>query len=175
MCENYLDVEIISPDEIFVEFETIDVSCASNSDGEIYLNISGGIPPYSVIWNNGLTDSELTNLTSGVYVLLLSDNNSCKLSDSVEVFASADCFIIPSVFTPNNDGVNDVWEIKNDETLGNYQLQIIDENGLLLLGNTESMVWDGTFKGELVKPNTYYYIISKENGELISGSITLIR
>ena len=175
MCMSSFEVELISPDEMIVEFEAIDVSCASNSDGEISLNISGGVLPYSINWSNGLTDSELANLTSGVYVLLLSDNNSCELRDTVEVFESADCFIIPSVFTPNNDGVNDIWEIKNDETLGNYQLQIIDENGLLLLENTESMLWDGTFKGELVKPNTYYYIISKENGELISGSITLIR
>ncbi|MFH2142596.1 MAG: T9SS type A sorting domain-containing protein [Bacteroidota bacterium] len=49
-------------------------------NGSILANVSGGTPPYTFIWDNGTTDSLLSNLCGGIYYLTITDNINCNIS-----------------------------------------------------------------------------------------------
>ncbi|MBI4648901.1 MAG: PKD domain-containing protein, partial [Bacteroidia bacterium] len=70
------------PDEIIVE-EYIENELCGN-DGAIYLDITGGTPPYTILWSNGETAMELENLKGGVYFVTISDANNCDVDINVE-------------------------------------------------------------------------------------------
>ena len=53
--------------------------------GELNVTISGGTSGYSYLWSNGETSSQLSFLMPGLYVLNVTDNNGCLLTDSAEI------------------------------------------------------------------------------------------
>ncbi len=58
------------------------ISCAGEADGFIVLQISGGTPPVSVQWSNGVQGPELRNVGAGTYTATLRDNLGCLRRDS---------------------------------------------------------------------------------------------
>ena len=71
---------------------TDSVSCFGNSDGSIDLNVSGGITPYSFLWNTGDTLEDLSNLIAGTYVVNILDSNDCLLIANINVYESDNLF-----------------------------------------------------------------------------------
>ncbi|MCS6903934.1 MAG: gliding motility-associated C-terminal domain-containing protein [Bacteroidia bacterium] len=91
-------------------------------------------------------------------------------------------FEIPNIFTPNNDGINDFFEINtsNPRVLECVEnIQIYDRWGnLVFQANTPPFRWDGNFQGQAVKNGTYFYIILfQHNGQknYRSGMVTVLR
>ncbi len=64
----------------------------NQSQGYIQLNINGGLPPYSVLWNNGSTQMALGNLSSGNYAYTLTDANGCQDTGSEYVGNNSNSF-----------------------------------------------------------------------------------
>ncbi|MEC9159086.1 MAG: choice-of-anchor V domain-containing protein [Bacteroidota bacterium] len=58
--------------------QTTDITCYGDRDGIISVTPTGGIPPYSYSWNNGLTSSYVDTLGSGTYSIVVSDANGCS-------------------------------------------------------------------------------------------------
>ena len=87
---------------------------------------------------------------------------------------------IPNAFTPNKDGLNDIFLPKCDN-LDTYSLEIYNRWGELVFSTTNSTIgWDGTFKGSPCNADTYIYIIKyMQSGQsmdnLINGNLTLLR
>ncbi len=52
-------------------------SCANNADGSIQINIANGTAPFEYEWNNGAVSEDLSNLTGGIYILTVTDDNGC--------------------------------------------------------------------------------------------------
>jgi gliding motility-associated-like protein len=77
---------------------------------------------------------------------------------------------IPNVFSPNGDGINDVF-------MSGMELQVFDRNGILLYKGIEG--WDGTFHGRSADPDTYFYLIrytdKNKQVQTPKGYITLVR
>lgn len=75
----------------------------------------------------------------------------------------------PNAFTPNTDGVNDVF-------LKNYDLVITNRWGQTLYQGRDG--WDGRYKGDKVSPGTYYYVVMLDNitdrKNAIKGTVLLI-
>ena len=71
--------------------------------------------------------------------------------------------LIPNVFTPNSDGINDRWSVRFAclHLLTDYHLAIYDRWGIkLFASDTWHAHWNGrTMAGEPVATNTYYYIV----------------
>ena len=53
-------------------------TCVS-SDGTMYVVVNGGTPPYVYQWSNGSTHDTITNLTSGIYSITVTDSNYCHI------------------------------------------------------------------------------------------------
>lgn len=103
----------------------------------------------------------------GVYTVTLSSTNSDgKTSiDSVEVEVTGNSSIssIPTAFSPNGDGINDEFIFKSQNII-NMSAVIFDKNGnIIYTWEGIDGKWDGkNMKGEKVKPDTYFYLISAE-------------
>ncbi len=65
------------------------VSCFSGTDGEINVTPSGGTVPYTFNWGNGVTSEDRTGLTSGTYMVTITDGNSCTIVESSLVIQPA--------------------------------------------------------------------------------------
>ena len=59
--------------------------CFGDTNASISLNISGGVLPYQVLWNNGLVDDTLLNLFATDYNYTVTDSNECAFSDTIKV------------------------------------------------------------------------------------------
>ena len=62
-----------------------DVSCDGGSDGKIILSTGGGIPPYTYDWNNGSSNSIISNLSAGTYSVTITDANGCVVTENYYV------------------------------------------------------------------------------------------
>ncbi|MGL5112844.1 MAG: T9SS type B sorting domain-containing protein, partial [Flavobacterium sp.] len=78
--------------------------------------------------------------------------------------------------TPNGDGFNDVWTIKNWEIVPHSKMVIFDRYGKLLKELTAtSLGWDGTFTDTFLPSDDYWFHLILENGRTIKGHFSLKR
>ena len=76
--------ELIQPHPFDVIVNVTD-EVDSDSNGAIDLLISGGTPPYTYSWSNGMTEEDISQLSAGDYTLLITDANGCTYSVEVTV------------------------------------------------------------------------------------------
>lgn len=86
---------------------------------------------------------------------------------------------IPTAFTPNGDGLNDVLEVKG-RFLSNYTFVVVDRNGQeVFRGTQRSDVWDGRIAGRAPVPGSYVWRFQQatDDGQLFvrSGAVTILR
>jgi len=174
-CENNKQLTIFQPDSLFLELFGVDVSCGEANDGVIEAEISGGVSPYIFDWSNGDLTQNILALSIGDYFLVVTDSNNCSVAKNTVLTTSFECILIPTVITPNGDGVNDSWKIKNLENYEQVIIQVIDENGLLLFQSESKEQWDGSYKGKILQAGTYYYIVILDDHQQYTGAITLVR
>ena len=114
-----------------------------------------------------------SNLNAGEYTVYIQDKKGCGI-----VFETFYILDYPKYFTPNNDGYNDTWYIKNLEkrNLENSIITVFDRYGKLLKqisGSSEG--WNGTFNGNLLPASDYWFEIKLTNGKSVKGHFTLKR
>ncbi len=61
------------------------VSCYGYADGSVTISITGGQPPYDIIWNTGDTTTSLNNLPAGTYSVTVSDVNNCSSMADINI------------------------------------------------------------------------------------------
>lgn len=90
---------------------------------------------------------------------------------------SAIAIAIPNAFSPNGDGQNDTWDIKNIQNYPNNTVNVYNRYGERLFSSIGyDTAWDGRYNGINLPLGTYYYIINPKNGSnVISGYVTIIR
>ncbi len=86
--------------EIVVNAGATDETAAGANDGTAWAAPTGGLPPYTYLWNNGATDSLIINLPEGVYTVVVTDAQACAAIQSVTVNAFT-CQLV-SLITQNN-------------------------------------------------------------------------
>ena len=84
---------------------------------------------------------------------------------------------IPNTFTPNGDGINDVWDIKYLEYFPRCTVNIYNRYGEKVFSSIGYTIpWDGRYKGSVLPTGAYYYIIDLKNGDgLISGWVAIVK
>jgi gliding motility-associated-like protein len=104
------------------------------------------------------------------------NNNIFSVSNYAEVYAPEAVFI-PTAFTPNSDGMNDVFRVKG-ENLQNFKLLVYDRWGEKIYESSNpNEGWDGTYKGRPVQQDTYVYQVTAKNigDKKMTGAVTLVR
>lgn len=170
-------------------------SCFNTPDGTINLNINGGSPPYSIVWNSDVNNRFApTLLTAGNYAFTITDSQDCLFESNIELLptdlSDPDCLplFIPNVFSPNEDGFNDLFQIfttENGPIESIQSIQIFNRWGALIyeasnfLPNDRDQYWDGTFKSKPLNPDIFVYKILFElidgSTEMVTGDVLLIR
>jgi len=169
-----------------------------NRDTTIFLGNAVGISAgfncaSSVSWSPTLglsvTDEYSTIATpeqSTTYTLNTVTSGGCTQIDTVRVNVisnedvSCENLLLPAAFTPNGDGLNDLYRISNTFIIESLEsLEILDRWGTrVFMTNNVNEGWDGTFNGDLVNPGHYIYKISYtcQAGEFNKlGGFTVLR
>lgn len=84
-CFYEMFFEIVQPDTLKIEYTYTVVSCKDGSDGNIFVNITGGNPGYTTVWSNGATSEDLLNIPANVYELIVTDTKNCMDSISTTI------------------------------------------------------------------------------------------
>jgi len=117
-------------------------------------------------------DPTFTQVTPGVYTAIARDKNGCGISNSFIVYV----LDYPRFFTPNGDGFNDLWVIKNIDQMPDYTISIFDRYGKLLKQmNQNGSGWNGIFNGREMPSDDYWFTLLFVNGKNVKGHFSLKR
>lgn len=111
------------------------------------------------------------------YVLKVVSGEGCgSATDTMHVFVYKDVYV-PNVFSPNNDGVNDTWNIPALSAYPKFELTVFNRYGQIVFQNKNAnRPWNGKFKGEPLPIGVYVYLIDlKEEKRILKGTVTLFR
>jgi gliding motility-associated-like protein len=128
-----------------------------------------------------------TLLLSTEYSVTVTDINNCKATDSIfiKTICNTDNLFMPNTFSPNGDGVNDVFYPRGKSLYNVQSLTIFNRWGQIVFqrkdfpANTQDMGWDGTFNGRPAGSDAYVYIVEVicQNAQTVAihGTVTLVR
>lgn len=178
-CIEDTTIIISQPEALSADYVIINPSCIGNNDGEIILNVYGGITPYSFRFGNNFTDTSLiASLIEGDYLVEITDSNECLLSLGRLLLEDKliDCIKIPNAFTPNGDQVNDTWEIHGWTIFPDAIMRVYNRWGQpLYVGESGDPFWDGKYEGKNVPTGTYVYVLDVRHGKKIyKGVVTVV-
>lgn len=184
------ELQLNQPDPLKLTLTPIDVSCIGSKDGSIEISPSGGTPPYEFSLNNQVwtSDSIFSSLDEGSYNVIIRDQQNCISIDEIGTKIKSNenyCIYFPSIFSPNGDGVNDVFFPQGDPSIEIERMLIFDRWGNQLFSHESTKIgqaydgWDGTFQGKPCSQGVYvwYAMIKLPDGlkRLQKGDITLSR
>jgi len=111
-----------------------------------------------------------------IYMLTVTSDKGCSSSDTVLVKVLKTPRI-PNIFSPNNDGIHDKWEIPYLSSYPGCTVDIYNRYGQLVFHSIGyDRPWDGTVNGNPVPVGTYYYVIDPKHGrQKMAGYVDVIR
>lgn len=174
-------VTLTEPDPIKLTFDIKEPLCAEQATGEIHLTSTGGVSggDYMYLWNNNSTTRDLLNISAGTYSVSVTDMNECTANGTVTLNGlNSYCLVIPEAISPNNDLINDVWNMQNTDLYPEMKVTIYNRWGQVVWVSQPGypVPWDGRSDGEQLPVDSYHYVIELHNGlRAIVGTITIIR
>lgn len=197
LCDSEVSAElftyILEPEEPLIISTTsndIDVCVDDQVTTEVFIN--GGVGSYDVEWSlDGSFYSNSTNFDISTdvpfdynFTIDVSDECSNEFSQEININV-IDCFM-PSVFTPNNDGINDYWFVDFGDDVTNVRVKIFNRWGQLVYLSTHyelcdeitgDYCWDGKnmSEAEFCPNGTYYYAVELLDGRNQKGSFNIFR
>jgi gliding motility-associated-like protein len=175
-------IDIIEPDNaLTITFEAHDESYQNGQDGKILTTVTGGIfncvtdpayicgeePLYFYLWKDAPTFryKDRYYLEHGEYTLTVTDGWGCSTTHTILIGEPLTVDNLPNVFTPDGDGINDVF-------LPNFNIEVYNRWGMLLYKGRDG--WDGRYKGKLMPAGTYFYILTDDDtGKAYKNSVLL--
>ncbi|WP_167398308.1 T9SS type B sorting domain-containing protein [Flavobacterium crocinum] len=137
----------------------------------IEVDVSGkGLYEYSLDGISYQNDPVFQNLSSGIYTVYVRDKNNCGTITG-EVFL----LMYPKFFTPNGDGFNDTWNVDLSSLEPEMEISIFDRYGQLIKKLNHSNSWDGTFNGQNLPADDYWFIVKRQNGKEFKSHFSLKR
>jgi len=146
--------------------------------GEITLN--AGNPGADYSWSTGSTSQEISiyNIEDAIVVSVIVDTYGCQSSDEIVIGVTCDIGV-PTGFSPNGDGENDVLKVLGTG-FANLDFMVFSRFGELVFQTDDlGLGWDGTFQGREQPAEVYIYYLKAVclNGGQITrqGNVTLLR
>ena len=135
----------------------------------------------STIWNDTYKGVSYEITGEGIYSVLCY-NRGCTVTKSFTALSKSGPGPVPvspkvmNLFTPNNDGYNDVWVIHTDYIDDPVEVSIYNRFGnKVYYSESYQNDWNGYYKGNPLPQATYYYVIKDAKGEYFQGAITIVR
>ena len=161
---------------------TITQGSCSNPKGNLNIIATGGTPPiqYSIDGNNYGSSGVFDNLDSGKYTTYVKDANGCITKDTVEIVPAGCGILLPTAFSPNGDGLNDIFRVKYPFAVKAFSLTIYNRLGEKIFETSDmTKGWDGTFRGVKQPMDIYVWVVqltSLNNIEQkVRGIVTLLK
>ncbi|MBI1344177.1 MAG: T9SS type B sorting domain-containing protein [Terrimonas sp.] len=186
-CQNSTQLSTtisVLPLPIVVATKGNDIDCTND---ESQLSASGAISflwtPAGSLNNPTLPDPIAKPTTTTQYIVSGTDLNGCVNMDMVTVQVdqtNKGGYLMPSGFTPNNDGLNDCYRIRYWGVIETLEFSIYNRWGERVFFTTNPAdCWDGTYKGVKQDSGVFVYMIkaktSCESEVFRKGTLTLIR
>jgi len=179
---NYKTVTI--NDTPVITFSPPDTSVVSGEPALLKASVTGSIASFTwkpdslLLMPQALTTSTVLLGENTVFNLSVVDVNGCKASGDVVVKVLYKMHM-PSAFTPNKDGKNDVFRVPPGSSVTLQQFSVYDRWGHIIFSTAEiSKGWDGSYRGLDLPAGTYIYLVQGmlyDKKLLEKGTVTLIR
>ena len=152
---------------------SVDINDFSGNENSVLINYTGiGDYEFSLDGIHYQNSPYFTNVQEGDYLVYIKDINGCGIPTPTQIFV----LDYPRFFTPNGDSYNDFWKIKNSAKYPNMLLYIFDRYGKLITQvNPKGNGWDGTYNGQSIPSEDYWFTIILENNRVIKGHFALLR
>jgi gliding motility-associated-like protein len=186
-CEDNIEVSISQPNQVVADF-TISEDLILKNDRVDVVNLSSGANTYLWYFGDGTANVEVVEIdhkytNQGTYEIVLVASYStlselCK--DTAYASIDVEGYNITNVFTPNGDGVNDVFQF-TDEMLVTLNVSIFNRWGQQVFGfENVNGIWDGKgYNGELLPEGVYFFTMeatgSLGDSYIEEGTITIIK
>lgn len=155
-CSNQ-DTATVESTQIASDF-IMNVSEAFADNSFVEVEVIGGTGPFFFqLDDNEFQESNVfRQLTSGDHLITIKDSANCTL-----ISKEVSILWYPKFFTPNNDGLNDYWNIPNYKNFFQAQIHIFDRYGKLIKEITPLDIgWDGFYGGNLLPASDYWFILN---------------
>lgn len=152
-----------------------------NLGDDITLNASGNVSSYS--WNNkdilsdAFTPTPTASPIKNTTFIITGELNNCQTQDSV-LISVLEPIVIPNVFSPNGDNLNDTWKISGLSSYPKFILHVYNRWGDKVYAKYSNYEpWDGKKDGTDIPVAVYYYILYREFGDQapMNGSVTILK
>lgn len=172
-CATLRTIEVLASNIAnIINIDVIDISnnnsitifVSGEGDYEYALNDPDG--PYQ-------DSNQFNQLSPGFYTIYVRDKNNCGITDELVSVLG-----FPKFFTPNSDGINDLWQISglNSDIQIAEPILIFNRYGKLLIElSPESNGWDGTYNGNKMPSSDYWFSVKFTDGRQFKGNFALKR
>jgi len=174
------NVDVVSPTAPLISFAA-DPSIFYGSNTQLEPMINGDVVSYAWSPSAGLSNTSIKNPVAAppattTYTLTVLTEGGCEVSVDVTVNVIGQ-IVIPNVFTPNGDGINDLWNIAHINEYPRCTVDVFNRSGQQVFHSTGySKPWEGTYDGNILPTGPYYYVIDLKDGrQKISGQVTIVR
>ena len=148
------------------------------------LLLSAETPFAEYLWSTGSEDAAIVVNTVGTYTVQVS--TACAVSSSTMTVVEGECapeVNVPNAFTPNGDGINDVFQVVMSNAPFELVVNIFDRWGELIYTSTDpDAFWDGTYDGTPAQDGVYVYTVRYRSiadagvvSKQLTGHVTLLR
>lgn len=151
---------------------SVEISDFNGYNNSIQINFSGnGDYVFSLDGTNYQNSSFFTNVEPGVYTVYVKDKHGCGITPKQITVLD-----YPRFFTPNGDGNNDTWYIKNLQNVANTNISIFDRFGKLVYHfNEKQNGWNGKMNQYDSVATDYWFIVEFQNRPTVKGHFSLKR
>ena len=175
-CTTSKSIEVLTSELAKLSEKDIVIGGFSSTENTIEIlvdNLGVGDYEYAVGDGNFQDDPYFTEIRPGIQTIHVRDKIGCGLSQ-VQVGVVG----YYKYFSPNNDGINDTWKILGLKTTFNSlsNVYIYDRYGRFLAkisGPDET--WDGSYQGQHLPADDYWFKLELEDGRIYSGHFSLMR
>ena len=132
--------------------------------------------PNTNIDNSKIPRPAISPLLNTTYILKATSAEGCEATDEVIITVLKDIYV-PSAFSPNGDGINDLWHIPYLNSYPGTDVKVFNRYGeLVYQAAGQSIAWDGQFKGKPLPSGSYVWVLNTGAlKKLVHGTVMIVR